>query len=213
MTFDFGSYVPFNVTSGSLLPYEESATFKIVNITTTGDWKLNLTQGTVVEFLLPEGTLPYRSNDYTIGYESGRYTVKFINASSEFTSGTWKINFYNVRLYNFFFIEMASVIFLAAILVIMVMLHFGWIGILLNKTHLGKAIRKRTSKFHLGDTARKLILAFLSGVAGPTLILFELTIIGDWFTDLVTKKLIFTGLLILQGVLAATEFILVKNWK
>jgi hypothetical protein len=154
---------------------------------------MSITQNTIVEFWLPQGTQPYQKPTYAIDYdnENGRYIVRFVNASSEWTSGTWEIDFYIVRLYNFFWTEISSIALLGAILITMAVL------------------RKR----HLSDVVRKLISYPIPLVTGPGLIAAEYVIAGDWFWDIITQKTVLTALLLVQVGLTVTVFVLAQKWK
>lgn len=203
VTFDFGNDVPANVTFGPLMPYDCTCKFNVINVSATGDWKQNLTQNIVVEFQLPQGTQPYQNDDYTIDYENGRYTVRFVNASSELTSGKWEINFVIIRLQSFFDWEMLSIAYLAIMVTIMVVLHF---------VHPA-ALLKSKWKLQLGDNTKKVISYLTTLGIGPGLIVYEVTILGDWFWDVVTQKTIFTLLLSLQVGLTVAVFVLAQEWK
>lgn len=192
VTFDFGNEVPINVTFGQLWPYDCSSIFNVVNIKASGDWKLNMTQGTIVEFLLPQGTQPYQRSDYTLDTgEDGRYIVRFVNASLELTSGIWQIDFYIVRLYNFFWTEVASIVSLTALGIAMAFL------------------RKR----HLGNAARKMVSYVIPLFTGPGLIAAEYAIAGDWFWNILTKEKTLTVLLGFQMFLTAVVLFLAQKWK
>lgn len=191
VTFDYGNYVPANVIFGPLLPYQGSANLTIVSVIATGDWKQNITQKTIVEFWLPQGTQPHQSNDYTIGEKDGRYVVRFVNASSEQTSGTWLIIFDIIRLRNFFIMEILSIVLLVAILIMMAVL------------------RKR----HLGDTVRKVISYAVPLVTAPSLIAAEYFIAGDWFWDIINQKIFLTALLLIQVCFTVAVFVLSQKWK
>jgi hypothetical protein len=213
VTFDFGNEPVANITFGQLLPYEGSIVFKIINVTVTGDWKQNITQNTMVEFWLPEEAQPYSSNDYTIAYSNGRYSVRFVNASSELTSGTWRINFYIVRLYNFFFIASFSILCLVVILFTVCILHFGWLYAFLKKVHLENTVRKLALKLHLGNTLREFIPIALSIMAAGPALFYEFNILGDWISDVFTQKPVFTALLLTQLILWATTLVSARKWK
>jgi len=191
VTFSFGNEIPANVSFGVQRPYDGSTIFNIVNVRPSGDWKLNLTQGTIVEFMLPQGTQPYPSSDYTIGLdENGRYIVRFVNASLELTGGTWRIDFYIVRLYSLFWTEVASIaIFVLAIIIV----------VIFRKYHSQNPVGKMTS-YVLPSLS-------LSGLVGV-----EYLIAGDLFWNIIPQKIVFTGLLITQVVLYVM-LVVVQKWK
>jgi hypothetical protein len=191
VTFDFGNNIAANVTFGLLMPYEEAVIFNVLNVSATGDWKQNVTQSITIEFWLPEGTRPYQSNDYTIGNEDGRYVVRFVDTSSKLESGKWQINFYVVRLYNFFIAEVVLTVTLAVILIVMAV------------------FRKR----QLNNTVRRLICYLIPLTTGSGLFAYEFYIIGDWIWNVLTQKLLFTILLLLQACLAVAVFMLAQKWQ
>ncbi len=199
VTFDFGNDASGNVTYGSLMPYEGRSVFGILSLDVTGNWKLNMAQGLIVEFWLPEGTLPYPSNNYTTDYKDNRYIVRFVNAPSALTSGTWKIDFYIARLKNLYLAETFSIIMLTAILLVMLILHLGRQGTLVKKIRPG--------------TTAGILIQFASAVFLGVAIIYEFNTIGDWLSNLITRKPLLVSLLVFQVILTMTVFFFAQKLK
>lgn len=192
VTFDLGKNVPLNTTFGLLWPYE-CACKSAINLKTSGDWEVNLTQDTIVEFWLPQGTQPYENSNYSIHYDSedGRYSVTFVNASSEWKTGTWEIDFSILRLYNLFWTEVASIVILAIVIIVMAVLR----------------------KHPLKNAARKIISYVIPLLTAFGPIAAEFYIAGDWFWDIFRQKITFTALLSVQVVLILAVIGLAQKWK
>lgn len=192
VTFDLGKEIPSNATSRLLWPYD-CVWNSTINLKASGDWEVNLTQNTIVEVWLPQGTQPYEKTDYTIYYDvgEGRYLVRFVNASSEWTTGTWEIDFRIVRLYNFFLTEAASIVLLVLAIILMFFL------------------RKR----QLRNAFRRIFSHFIPSLTGFGLIVAEYVIAGDWFWNIMTQKIILTVLLAVQVVLTLVVLALAQKWK
>jgi hypothetical protein len=203
VTLNFGNDIPANVTFGPQMPYDCTCRFNVINVSTRGDWKQNLTQNTVVEFQLPQGTQPYQRNDYTIDYENGRYSVRFVNASSDLTNGEWEIKFVIIRLQNFFDWELLSIFYLVIMIIAIVVLRFAD----------SAALLKSKWRLQLGDNTKKGISYLTTLGIGPGLIAYEVTILGDWFWDVITQKITLTVLLVLQVGLTTAVFVLAQKWK
>ena len=191
VTFDLGKLLPFN-GSGPLLPYdciERSA----VNLKASGDWEVNLTQESIVEFWLPQGTQPYDNPNYKTHYDSaeGRWSVTFVNATSEWTTGIWEIDFYVVRLYDFFWTGIISIVLLLVVVAIMA------------------ALRKRP----LGNTARRIISYIPPLFTGFAPIIAELAIANDWIWAIFTQKIVLAIILVAQVVLTILVIGLAQMWK
>jgi hypothetical protein len=206
VTFDLGKLLPFNATLKDKLlrPYDCISRYTI-NLKPSGDWELNLTQGTIVQFWLPQGTQPDERPNYKTYYDSakGRWSVTFVNASSEWTTGIWEIDFSILRLRDLFNWEIISIVYLAIIVVLAAVLRF-----------VKPANFLRTNwKLHLGNKTRRSIFYLAALGIGPGLFVYEVTgVLGDWFWDVIPGKTVFTVLLIVQGCLTIAAPILVNKW-
>jgi hypothetical protein len=192
VTFDFGNEIPANVTFGFLMPYDASTVFTLVNIEPAGDWKLNMTQDAILEFLLPHETRPYPNSDYASDINGdGRYIVKFLlNTSLEVTSGIWKIDFYISGLFAFFWTEVAAILIYSLAI-------FGVV-----------VFRKRHSRNPIGKMTSYVIPSLsLSGFIGA-----EYLIVGDLFWNIIFQRPVFTALLIIQVVLYVMV-IVAQKWR
>jgi len=213
VTFDLGKLLPFNATLKDKLlrPYDCISRYTI-NLKPSGDWELNLTQGTIVQFWLPQGTQPDERPNYKTYYDSakGRWSVTFVNASSEWTTGIWEIDFSILRLRDLFNWEIISIVYLAIIVVLAAVLRFVKPANFLGtnwKLHLEKW------KLHLGNKTRRSISYLAALGIGPGLFVYEVTgVLGDWFWDVIPGKTVFTVLLIVQGCLTIAAPILVNKW-
>jgi hypothetical protein len=198
VTFDLGKLIPFNATFRLLPPYD-CIVRSTVNLKPSGDWEVNLTQESIVEFWLPQGTQPYENPNYSIYYDSakGRYSVRFVNATSEWTTGIGEIDFYVVRLCDFFWTGIVSIALLLVVVVVMA------------------ALRKRPlGKRPLRNIARKIIskniLPLFTGFAP---IVAELAIANDWIWAIFTQKIVLTAVLVAQVVLTIVVIGLAQKWK
>lgn len=192
VTFDLSSNSPSNATFGLLWPYD-SAVRSTINLKSSGDWQVNLTQYTIVEFWLPQGTEPYSRPDYHIYYDigTGRYLVRFVNASSEWTTGTWEIDFNITRLFNFFWTGVSSIILLLIALCIMI----GF------RKHPSNRILKGFAKILISKNIFPLISGFVFVAA-------ELAIANDWTWSILTHKIVFTLILMVQVALTILVIVL-----
>jgi hypothetical protein len=190
VSFDFGA-LPSNASFGLLWPYDRGYR-STMNLTPSGDWKIDLTHGTLVEFLLPQECEPYESSDYRIypDHTRGGSLVRFVSTSEEWTTGIWSIQFYIVRLRNVFSIEVSSVVLLIGVIVAMF------------------SFRKR----RLASPPKKAISTFLPSITGPGLIAFEFLVAGDWFLNIFGETT-FAVLLSIQIILAVIAYLLAQKWK
>ena len=168
-------------------PFRYVCRLAILNVTTFGAWRLNMTGSFEVRFLLPSGTEPVPSEGEkpVLGTEQDRQVVSFVyNSPLTLPSDKWTIMFDVTSLKNFFVLQACSIVALIALLVV-------------------SKIFEPESKL-----ARRLGLSIPVGLAFPILgtSIFQFLTLGGLNLRLFFQVLFVIELLLAVGITAITLF-------